>query len=52
MVLPVLLYACECLTLTIQRKRRHDFKSNDMVLREAGQRQVICIVPERQLRLY
>ena len=26
--------------------------SNDLVLREAGQRQVTCIVRERQLRLY
>ena len=26
--------------------------SNDMVLREAGLRQVTCIVQERQLRLY
>ena len=26
--------------------------SNDLVLREAGLRQVICIVRERQLRLY
>ena len=32
--------------------RWHDYKSNDLVLREAGLRQVTCIVRERQLRLY
>ena len=32
--------------------RWHDYMSNDQVLREAGLRQVTCIVRERQLRLY
>ena len=32
--------------------RWHDYISNDLVLREAGLRQVTCIVRERQLRLY
>ena len=32
--------------------RWHDYMSNDLVLREAGLRQVTCIVRERQLRLY
>ena len=30
----------------------HFLKSDDLVLREAGLRQVTCIVRERQLRLY
>ena len=30
----------------------NDYMSNDLVLREAGLRQVTCIVRERQLRLY
>ena len=32
--------------------RWHDYMSNDLVLNEAGLRQVTCIVRERQLRLY
>ena len=32
--------------------RWHDYISNDLVLMEAGLRQVTCIVRERQLRLY
>ena len=32
--------------------RWYDYMSNDLVLREAGLRQVTCIVRERQLRLY
>ena len=32
--------------------RWHDYISNDRVLREAGLREVTCIVRERQLRLY
>ena len=32
--------------------RWHDYMSNVPVLREAGLRQVTCIVRERQLRLY
>ena len=32
--------------------RWHDYMSNDVVLREAGLRQVTCIVRESQLRLY
>ena len=32
--------------------RWHDYMSNDLVLKEAGLRQVTCLVRERQLRLY
>ena len=32
--------------------RWHDYMTNDLVLMEAGLRQVTCIVRERQLRLY
>ena len=37
---------------TILGYRWHDYRSNDLVLREAGLRQVTYIVRERQLRLY
>ena len=30
----------------------HDYMPNDLVHREAGLRQVTCVVRERQLRLY
>ena len=32
--------------------RWHDYMCDDLVLKEAGLRQVTCIVRERQLRLY
>ena len=32
--------------------RWHDYMSNDLVLKEAGLRQVACVVCERQLRIY
>ena len=38
--------------MTVFGYRWHDYMSNDLVLREAGLRQVTCIVHERQLRLY
>ena len=67
LVLPVLLYSCETWTLTGELRKRlnsfgtmslrrilgyrwHDM-SNDLVVREAGLRQVTCIVRERQLLL-
>uniref|UniRef100_A0A8C4NFK3 Reverse transcriptase domain-containing protein n=1 Tax=Eptatretus burgeri TaxID=7764 RepID=A0A8C4NFK3_EPTBU len=68
LVLPVLLYGCETLTLTRDLRRRinsfgsrsiwrilgyrwSDFVSNKRLLRETEMR-FICIVRERQLRLY
>ena len=44
--------ACTMSLRRILGKRWHDYVSNDLALREAGLRQVTCILRERQLRLY